>query len=113
MELYHEIKEKAFILILCGNLDGYNAGEINRMLKKAVKSRKENILVDCRNLQTVSSSGIGAFLSHLPDFKAHQINLVFFGLSLGVRKAFTFLGVDAIFTINDELPEAFFDAALS
>jgi len=113
MELYHEIREKAYIIILAGSLDGYHAGEITNMLNKAIKSRKKNILVDCSKLITVSSSGMGIFLSYLPGIKVKQMNLIFFGMNAGVRKVFTLLGLDTILNIQDNIPEAYYNAAHS
>ena len=40
MELYHEIKENAYVVILAGNLDRNNASEIDLNLKKAIHSQK-------------------------------------------------------------------------
>ncbi|GEO03174.1 hypothetical protein AAE02nite_08380 [Adhaeribacter aerolatus] len=113
MELYHEIKAQAYVLILSGNLDGNNTGEIDNILKKAVKSKKKNVLVDCRNLKYISSAGLGVFLSNLPAFKEKAINLIFYGLRPGVRKVFSYLGLDAILTIKDNLEEEQYDVALT
>jgi len=109
METYHEIKETAYVLILAGSLDGYNAGEIDHILKRAIKSRKKNILIDCRNLTYISTSGIGIFLSNLPELKEKSIALIFFGMKLNVRKVFNFMGLDTILTIQDGLPEELLD----
>ena len=109
MELYHEIKEQAYVVILSGSLDGNNAGEIDNLLKKALKSRKKNVLINCRNLNFISSAGIGIFLSNLPEIKEKNINLIFFGMNAGVKKIFTYLGLDTILTIKDNLEEAQYD----
>jgi len=47
MELYHEIKENAYVVILAGNLDKNNASEVALNLRKAINSQKARILVDC------------------------------------------------------------------
>ena len=109
MELYHEIKEQAYVVILSGSLDGNNAGEIDNLLKKAVKSRKKNVLINCRNLNFISSAGIGIFLSNLPEMKERNINLIFFGMNEGVKKVFNYLGLDTVLTIKDNLEEAQYD----
>ncbi|MGV3586209.1 MAG: STAS domain-containing protein [Adhaeribacter sp.] len=112
MELYHEIKAQAYVLILSGNLDEHNAGEIDNLLKKAIKSRKKNVLIDCRNLNYISSAGLGIFLSNLPELKEKEISLIFFGMKPGVRKVFSYLGLDAVLTIKDNLEEEQYDETL-
>jgi anti-sigma B factor antagonist len=113
MELYHEIRDQAYVLILSGNLDGDNAGEIDNLLKKALKSKKKNVLINCRNLNFISSAGIGVFLSNLPEYREKNINLIFFGMNPGVKKVFTYLGLDTVLTIKDNLEEARFDTTPS
>jgi anti-sigma B factor antagonist len=113
MELYHEIREQAYVLILAGNLDGNNAGEINNLLNKAIKSKKKNVLVDCRNLNYISSAGLGVFLSNLPGLKEKHINLVFFGMKPEVRQVFSYLHLDAVLTIRDNPEEELHNLAVS
>ena len=112
MELYHEIKAQAYVLILSGNLDGNSAGEIDNLLKKAIKSQKKNVLIDCRNLNYISSAGLGIFLSNLPELKEKEISLVFFGMKPAVRKVFSYLGLEAVLTIKDNLEEEQYDTVL-
>lgn len=113
MEIYHEIKAQAYVLILSGNLDENNAAEIDNFLRKAIKSHKKNILIDCRNLNYISSAGLGIFLSNLPELKEKNISLIFFGMKPGVQKVFSYLGLDAVLTIKDNLEEEQYDAALT
>jgi anti-anti-sigma factor len=101
MELYHEIKEKAYVVILAGSLDGSNAQEIDFALKKAIKSRKDQILIDCRNLKYISSSSIGIFLANLPSIKHLGMDLVFYDMKPNIRKIFMALGLDSLVKISD------------
>lgn len=88
MELYHEIQEDTYLIILAGNLDSNDANEINISLKKALKCLKSKIIVDCYNLNYISSAGIGVFLANLPSFKAHGIELTFVVYNLIPAKSF-------------------------
>lgn len=107
MELYHEIKENAYVLILAGALDGNNAGEVANMLQKALKSEKPKILIDCRQLNYISSAGIGIFLSNLPTVREQGKELIFYGLNESNRKVLHVLGLNDLIKITDEHPEAF------
>jgi len=101
MELYHEIKENAYVVILAGNLDRNNASEIVLTLKKAIQSQKDKILIDCRNLNDITSEGIGIFLSNLPSIRERGMDLVFCGLQPHNQKVFEVLGLDKIILLTD------------
>ena len=105
MELYHEIQEDTYLIILSGNLDSNATNEIDISLKKAVKSCKSKIIVDCYNLNYISSGGIGVFLANLPGIKAHNMELIFCGLQPNTRKLFSLLGLESLVKIID-LPHA-------
>jgi len=101
MELFHGIKENAYVVILAGNLNRNNASEIVLTLKKAIQSQKDRILVDCRNLNDITSEGIGIFLSNLPSIRQRGMDLVFYGLQSLNQKVFEVLGRDKIILLTD------------
>jgi len=101
MELYHEIKENAYVIILSGNLNRDNTREIDFSLKKAMQSQKDKILVDCRNLNYITSEGIGIFLSNLPLIREKGTDLVFCGLQTHTQKVFEILGLDKLVNLTD------------
>lgn len=101
MELYHEIKDNDYVVILAGNLDRDNTYEIGLTLRKAIHSHKNRILVDCRNLNYITSEGIGIFLSSLPLIREHGMDLVFCGLQPHTKKTFELLGLDKLVLLTD------------
>ena len=105
MELYHEIKENSYLIILSGTLDGNNAGEIELTLKKAVKSDKEIILIDCRQLNYISSAGIGIFLSILPAITERGKKLQFIEVNSNVYKVFEVLGLTHLVSFSNSVQE--------
>lgn len=101
MELYHEIRPDAYVLILAGSIDGSNAGELDIAFHKAIKSKREHILVDGHKLSYISSAGIGILLSHLPHLRQKGIRLTFEGLNTNIRQVFQLLGLDNLLTFSD------------
>ncbi|WP_026464038.1 STAS domain-containing protein [Adhaeribacter aquaticus] len=101
MELYHEIKEEAYVVILAGTLDGTNAPEIDIALKKAIKSQKKEVIINCQNLKHITSAGIGIFLSNLPVIKEQGMELIFQGMNANIRKVFAMLGLDSLLKISE------------
>ena len=63
-------------------------------------------MVDCRNLNYISSAGLGVFISHLQRFEDAQIKLIFFNMQEKVRNVFEILGLDLLMTIVTNYEEA-------
>jgi anti-sigma B factor antagonist len=101
MELYHEIRPDAYVIILTGTIDGSNAGELDIALHKAIKSQQGQILVDCHKLNFIASAGIGIFLSQLPQLREKGISLAFEGLNTKNRKLFQMLGLEGLLRVSD------------
>jgi anti-sigma B factor antagonist len=101
MELYHEIRTDAYVVILAGSIDESNAAELNQALHKAIKSQRDKIIVDCHKLAYISTAGIGIFLSNLPHTREKGIQLIFEGLDAKTRKVFHLLGLDALLSLSD------------
>jgi anti-sigma B factor antagonist len=101
MELFHEIRTDAYVIIIAGSVDGSNAGELDNAFHKAIKSQQEQILVDGHKLTYISSAGIGIFLSHLPHLREKGIRLTFEGLNANTRQIFQILGLDNLLTFSD------------
>jgi anti-sigma B factor antagonist len=94
MELYHEIRPDAFVLILTGSIDDADARELDLAFHKALHSRRNQILVDCHKLSFISAAGIGVFLAHLPHLREKGVQLAFAGLPAKIREAFQVYGLD-------------------
>jgi anti-sigma B factor antagonist len=104
MELYHEIRPDAYVLILNGSVDGDNAIELDLAFQKALQSKRGQVLVSCHNLTFISAAGIKLFSAHLPLFREKGVHLVFEGLPARIRSAFQLWGL--------ELPPALAEARL-
>jgi anti-sigma B factor antagonist len=101
MELYHEIRTDAYVIILAGSIDESNAAELNQSMHKALKSQRDKIIVDCHKLAYISTAGIGIFLSNLPHIRQKGIQLTFEGMDAKTRKVFHLLGLDALLSFSD------------
>jgi anti-sigma B factor antagonist len=101
MELYHEIRPDAFVIILAGSIDESNAGELDIAFQKAINSQREQILVEGHNLTYISSAGIGILLSHLPHLQQKGIRLSFEGLNAKIRQVFQLLRLDNLLALSD------------
>jgi anti-sigma B factor antagonist len=101
MELYHEIRTDAYVIILAGTIDEGNTGELNQAIHKAIKSQRDKIVVDCHKLAFISSAAIGIFLSNLSHIREKGIRLTFEGINAKTRQVFQVLGLDTLLSISD------------
>jgi anti-anti-sigma factor len=86
------------ILHLRGRLDLVAAGEFGAMLDRIISAGASKIVMDCRDLQYVSSSGLGAFIQGGKKLGAGG-KLVFAGLSAHVQELFEMTGLANLFQI--------------
>lgn len=93
------------VIELSGDLDASSCIVLDEALSKAMKTEKK-ILIDCGNLNYISSAGLGVFMSYLQEFEVQKISLVLFNLNQKVRKVFQILGLDELMQIVSSKQEA-------
>ena len=76
------------------------------VIKKASTSKNYKILVDCKQLQYISSAGLGVFISDMEEFEQNKGSFVFFDMSEQVYAVFELLGLHQIFRIVENELEA-------
>lgn len=99
-------EERLYIIAINGDLDASSSILLDKAIADAVSKDANNILVDCSNLNYISSAGLGVFMSYLQDFQHQNISLVLFGLNEKVLNVFQILGLDQLLTIVISKEEA-------
>ncbi|MER2996243.1 STAS domain-containing protein [Pontibacter populi] len=106
MKITQDIKDSTVIMTLDGELDASSSVILDEELSDPEIMKYSKILVDCRNLNYISSAGLGVFISHLQRFEDAQIKLIFFNMQDKVRNVFEILGLDLLMTIVTNYEEA-------
>ncbi len=106
IDISNKTEEDFLILTLEGEVDASSSIHLDKALGKAIEQNHKKILVDCNNLNYISSAGLGVFMSYIEDFQSQNINLVLFGLSDKVKNVFEILGLDQLLKISKNLEEA-------
>lgn len=106
MKITQDIKDSTIIMTLDGELDASSSVVLDEELSDPEIMKYSKILVDCRNLNYISSAGLGVFISHLQRFEDAQIKLIFFNMQDKVRNVFEILGLDLLMTIVTNYEEA-------
>ena len=83
------------IINVIGEVDASSSIHLDQSINEAIK-KYEKILVNCQELEYISSAGLGVFMSYINDIEERQIKMVLFGLSEKVKHVFQILGLDQI-----------------
>ncbi len=106
MDISTSHEDSMHIIAVNGDLDASSSIVLDRAIAEAVSANKTNIVIDCNNLNYISSAGLGVFMSYLQDFQDKNISLVLFGLNEKVKNVFEILGLDLLMTIVSTYDEA-------
>jgi anti-sigma B factor antagonist len=102
-----KLKEKeSWVLVLAGEIDASNSVELDAAMSEVVKEGAKNILIDCTDLEYISSAGLGVFMSYLDEFEENNIKMVIYALKDKVFQVFHILGLDQLITIRRTKEEA-------
>jgi anti-sigma B factor antagonist len=106
MKIRHEITDNTIIIFLDGELDASSSVILDEELSNPTIMQFNKILVDCQNLNYISSAGLGVFISHLQRFEDAQMKLIFYNMQEKVKNVFEILGLDLLMTIVDTFEDA-------
>jgi anti-anti-sigma factor len=98
METLEEKIGDVKVLHLRGRLDLAAAPEFESLVKTLIGGGESRIVLECRDLKYVSSSGLGAFIA-CGKALADGGSLVFAGLSNHIESLFEMTGIAGLFTI--------------
>lgn len=100
-------KENHYLLIhVSGEADASSSIKLDNAIRDAMDEGVPQILVDCTNLNYISSAGLGVFMSYIEEINQKSISFIIFGLSEKVLKVFGILGLDQLLTIKKDKEEA-------
>jgi len=106
MNLKETISDKAIIIEIEGRLDTTNFSQLENKIMGHVDAGKINILVDCSNMDYVSSSGLRIFLMSLKKITNLNGQFVLCGLQENIQEIFEISGFTSIFKIYNNQEEA-------
>jgi len=88
---------------IVGDLDASSSMKLDKVLADALKDNAQNIIIDCKDLNYISSAGLGVFMSYIQDFKDNNVTFGLYNLSEKVRNVFSMLGLEKLISIfNNE-----------
>jgi anti-sigma B factor antagonist len=95
-----ELKNDSFIIIgISGRLDTSSYGQLEKVLTDHINQGNTRILVDCAEMDYVSSSGLRVLLMALKRISLVQGKFVICNLRENIREIFEISGFNSIFEI--------------
>ncbi|GHU25383.1 anti-sigma factor antagonist [Spirochaetia bacterium] len=98
--------EHGLYISLSGYIDTDNSELLQKRLTKIVKAGYVRLIVQCAQLQSVSSTGVSAFAQLLKSIKTRKGQLVFVNVQQKVRQVFQLLGFSTTFQFEDSFDRA-------
>jgi len=99
MEINIHSSSGYYILNLKGDLDASNCISVDNAIQTAIDDKEKNILVNMKDLNYISSAGLGVFISYLSEFENKGIYFAVTELNEKVLNTFKILGLDKVVTI--------------
>lgn len=94
------------LLTVVGDVDASSSIELDNAIEEAIESGGKQFLIDCTNLDYISSAGLGVFMSYIEEFRKREITMIIFGLNEKVENVFEILGLDQLLVIKQTKEEA-------
>ncbi len=98
--------ERVSIVDLKGYLDAHTAPELESTLQQLITSQKYNIIVNFRDLNYISSAGLGVFMAFIEDVRQKKGDIKLSNMTPKVYNVFDLLGFPILYEIYKDEQEA-------
>lgn len=105
IEIKNDIENDIYYINVSGEIDASSSIYLDKSISEAIQNHQK-ILINCEQLEYISSAGLGVFMSYINELEEKDINLVIYGLSEKVHHVFQILGLDQILKITQTEEEA-------
>ena len=100
IEIKKERENNYLLLSVNGEVDASSSIHLDKAIRESFDDGSKQILIDCTNLNYISSAGLGVFMSYIEEINQNAINFILFGLTEKVLKVFGILGLDQLLNIK-------------
>lgn len=93
-------EEKAVQIEIGGEVDIYTCQELKDKLYRCVDQSGKDLVLDCRNLNYIDSTGLGVFVAVLKKVKLIDRQITIVNLKESILKLFLITKLDLLFAIK-------------
>jgi len=101
MDISNLVQDDIYVIKIAGDVDASSSIFLDEAISEALAKGQTKLLIDCRELEYISSAGLGVFMSYIEEINAKQISMIIFGLNEKVQNVFKVLGLDQLLKIVD------------
>lgn len=105
-EVSRKDDNKVSILYIKGYLDAHTAPDFEKAIQKLVDEECYNVVVNFRDLNYISSAGLGVFMGFIEDIRSHNGDIKLTNMNPKIYRVFDLLGFPSLYEIFDEEAEA-------
>ena len=95
-----------YTLTIIGECDASSSIVLNEEMEKAIAQNPNALLVDCNQLEYISSPGLGVFTSIIEECKEKNIVVALYGMTEDILRVFSILGLDQLLAIFNQKEDA-------
>jgi anti-anti-sigma factor len=99
MEINKEIVNEVAVIIINGRLDTSNYNDFDKYMTEQINEGTLTFLLDCTNLDYISSSGLRVFIQTLKTLNENKGKLAICGFNENIKDIFTVSGFTKLFNI--------------
>jgi anti-sigma B factor antagonist len=99
--IHQEKNDNVNCLYLKGYLDAHTAPELESAISTLVQNGSNNILVNFKDLDYISSAGLGVFMAFIEDIREQGGDIKMSNMKPKVYSVFDLLGFPILFDIVD------------
>lgn len=105
LEIVKEQKHKVTVLNIKGAINAHTVNEFEKTLKDCSENKEYFILINCKELDYISSAGLGALMGVIETIKNNGGDIKLCNTSDSVYRVFDILGFTELFQIYRSLDE--------
>jgi anti-sigma B factor antagonist len=106
VDITKESVDNVYLIKIVGDVDAASSIYLDKAVSEGVQKNFDKLVIDCSELEYISSAGLGVFMSYIQDFRESGAQMVLFGLNDRVANVFDILGLNQLLTIVDTKEEA-------
>ncbi len=97
--------KNSWVIKISGEIDIFNSENFKQKLLELIKQKNANIHVDCKLLDYVDSTGLGALVAVLKNVKSYGGDIYLMNIRPNLAKLFKITNLDRVFKIEGEKNE--------
>lgn len=105
-EIHHNQENNLQVLTISGEIDASSSIDLDQAIARCLAEGKHDLLVNCTELNYISSAGLGVFMSYVEEFKNRNSKMIIFGLNPRVAHTFGLLGLSDLLKVAENRAEA-------